>query len=66
MPDAIIPAFQDDIEENPLVVDTDENPAYLADRNELADEEALQIPLDEGTEDDFPATSSDESEEELD
>ncbi|WCJ20960.1 hypothetical protein M5689_003158 [Euphorbia peplus] len=66
MPDAIIPAFQDDIEENPLVVDTYENPAYLADRNELADEEALQIPLDEGMEDVFPATSSDESEEELD
>ncbi|XP_050232991.1 uncharacterized protein LOC126681493 [Mercurialis annua] len=31
MPEGIIPAFQDDIEENPLVVATEDNPTYLAD-----------------------------------
>ncbi|XP_050222364.1 uncharacterized protein LOC126672458 [Mercurialis annua] len=33
MPEGIIPAFQDETEENPLIVATDGNPTYFADQN---------------------------------
>ncbi|XP_050222682.1 uncharacterized protein LOC126672773 [Mercurialis annua] len=58
MPEGIIPAFQDVIEENPLIVATDDNSTYLADDNGEAEEDALFVPPDE-TESDFIASSSD-------
>ena len=58
MPKTIIPAFQDDIEENPLIVETSEDPTNLS------DEDALQIPLVEESEDDFPSSDEEEEEEE--
>ncbi|XP_055960924.1 uncharacterized protein LOC126686940 [Mercurialis annua] len=61
MPEGIIPAFQDVIEENPLIVATDDNSTYLADDNGEAEEDALFVPPDE-TESDFIASSSDEDE----
>ncbi|XP_050211984.1 uncharacterized protein LOC126662140 [Mercurialis annua] len=65
MPKGIISAFQDEIEENPLVVATDENTTCLADQNGEADEDALFVPPEEETElDEFIASSSDEDESE--
>ena len=63
MPETVTPAFQNDIEENPLNVEIDEDPTNLADNTEEADEDALQIPPVEETEDDFLLTSSDEDDE---
>ncbi|XP_050229103.1 uncharacterized protein LOC126678245 [Mercurialis annua] len=59
MPEGIIPSFQDVIEENPLIVATDDNSTYLADENGEAEEDALFVPPEE-TEYDFIASSSDE------
>ena len=64
MPEIIILAFQDDIEENPLIAETDEEPTNLADQNEEADEEALHIPLVEEPEVDFSSSDEEEEEEE--
>ncbi|XP_050229123.1 uncharacterized protein LOC126678265 [Mercurialis annua] len=41
MPVVIVPAFQEDIKENPLIVETDDNPTNLADLNEVANEDAF-------------------------
>ncbi|XP_055961829.1 uncharacterized protein LOC130015528 [Mercurialis annua] len=64
MPEGIIPAFQDDIEENPLIVATEDNPTYLADQTGEAEEDALFMPPEQETEDEFIASSSDEDESE--
>ncbi|XP_055962322.1 uncharacterized protein LOC126687685 [Mercurialis annua] len=64
MPEGIIPAFQDDIEENPLIVAIEDNPTYLADQTGEAEEDALFMPPEQETEDEFIASSSDEDESE--
>ncbi|XP_050211742.1 uncharacterized protein LOC126661904 [Mercurialis annua] len=64
MPEGIIQAFQDDIEENPLVDATEDNPTYLADQTGEAEEDALFMAPEQETEDEFVASSSDEDESE--
>ncbi|XP_050207480.1 uncharacterized protein LOC126656899 [Mercurialis annua] len=58
MPKTTVPAFQDDSEEYPLDVITNDEPTNLVDLNGEADEAALHNPPVVETEDDYPPSSS--------
>ncbi|XP_050238000.1 uncharacterized protein LOC126687481 [Mercurialis annua] len=62
MPDEVILAFQDDVVEHALNVETADNPTNLVDPDEEADEEALETAPTAETADDFLPSSSDEAE----